>query len=360
MILYLYIVSGLSTNHSTYGEKATEIHVVDLKIPAIEKLADIAASGIGAVGGPMLARWRARAAADSARIEAKGRADALRIEAQGQADSIPLIADAQAKARTTLSDFSIEGELNIKKEIESRLSYQEQKRQNNLQNVVGLAAEELDGKTVDNVDVDHDWAARFFNDVQDVTSEKMQRIWAKILAGEVESPGRTSLHTLSILKNMTQNDAKLFEQLCQFVIANDILNNKEYTNGIPEFPDFDDFLMMESYGLLSNITGIARSVNSASNSHVFFEETMAYRISRIDQDPIKIDFPVIALSPQGSELYRMVPSTMNEDYLTAFAKFLEDKGKFRLERAKIVERLPGGFRCTPWVLVEPRSFRKTE
>ena len=175
----------------------------NMKVPAAEKLLEFLTSGIGAIGGPFLARWKANREADAARIEAQGRADVMRITAQGQADSTRLIASAQADARTyfPIEERSIQGEVNLSKEIESRIKFQEQKRQSNIGAVVRMAADELGDNQIENHEVDHDWVARFFADVQDVTSEHMQRIWAKILAGEVETPGRTSLHTLSILKN---------------------------------------------------------------------------------------------------------------------------------------------------------------
>ena len=56
---------------------------VNLRVPALEKLVDYSASGIGAVAGPMLAPWKARK-------EAKARL----IESEGKADSLKLIADA--------------------------------------------------------------------------------------------------------------------------------------------------------------------------------------------------------------------------------------------------------------------------
>ena len=81
-----------------------------------------------------------------------------------------------------------------------------------------MAAKELGDKQVNDSNADHDWVARFFEDAQDVTSEDMQRIWAQILAGEVETPGRTSLHTLAILRYMTKRDAESFKNLSQFAV----------------------------------------------------------------------------------------------------------------------------------------------
>ena len=141
---------------------------LNLKVPAVEKLIDYAASGIGAVAGSMLAHRQAQAAADAARIKAQGQADVLRIKAQAQADSMGLIASAQAKARNEFSvaDTSIQGKMNISNEINSRLTFQERKRQSNIGAVVRRAADELGDKDVQNHEVDHDWVARFFSDVQ--------------------------------------------------------------------------------------------------------------------------------------------------------------------------------------------------
>ena len=235
---------------------------LNLKVSAVEKLLEFVVSGIGAVGGPLLARWKANREAAAARIEAQGQADVMRIKAQGQADSMALIASAQAEAQNefSIADTSIQGKMDIGNEIELRLAFQEQKRQSNIGSVVGLAADELGDKEVQNHDLDHDWVARFFSDVQDVTSEHMQRIWAKILAGEVETPGRTSLHTLSILKNMTQSDAVLFSKMSEFVFYNFILNKPEYTNGIIEFPPLSLFIEMENYGLLNSDTMLQRII----------------------------------------------------------------------------------------------------
>ena len=60
---------------------------VNVKVPALEKLVDYTASGIGALAGPMLAPWKARK-----------EAEARLIESRAEADSLKLIADAQAEA----------------------------------------------------------------------------------------------------------------------------------------------------------------------------------------------------------------------------------------------------------------------
>ena len=185
-------------------------------ISGISKLADYAASGIGSVAGPMLASWKARREASAKLVAAKGEVEEQRILAEGQAQVIQIIARAQADARAVLvsPDAAIQGELDFGAALTQRIQFQEEKRQSNIAAVIGQAAEELGDREVQDHEVDHDWTARFFSDVQDVSSEEMQRLWAKVLAGEVERPGSTSLKAMSILKGLDRNTAILFITLC--------------------------------------------------------------------------------------------------------------------------------------------------
>ena len=187
---------------------------VTVQIPAFEKLVAVVASGIGAVAGPILAPWMAR---QDARAKL--------IEAGAQADSLKTIAQAQASARRALTAANAtSGTVEITRDqIVQRLEFQEQKRQQNIASAVRQAAEELGDEEVGADEPDHDWTARFFEYVQDVSEEDVRRIWARILAGEVRSPGRVSLRTLSILRNMSRLEAELFSEAMRYVIQDFIL-----------------------------------------------------------------------------------------------------------------------------------------
>ena len=182
---------------------------VTVTVPAFEKLVNVVASGIGAVAGPILAPW-------TARQHAKARL----IEAGAQAGSLQTIAQAQASARRALTaPNATSGTVEITPEqIVQRLKFQEQKRQQNIVSVVSQAAEELGDEEVRGDEPDHDWTARFFEYVQDVSEEDIRTIWARILAGEVRTPGRVSLRTLSILRNMSRLEAELFTEAMRYVI----------------------------------------------------------------------------------------------------------------------------------------------
>lgn len=318
---------------------------INIKVPAIEKLLEATVSGIGTIGGPMLARWRART-----------EANALRIKAQGQAAAVRLIADAQAEARKSfdIDTSSVQGELGIRNEIEARLSFQEEKRQSNIKAVVGMAAEEVGEKEVPDQEIDHDWTARFFADVQDVSSEQMQQIWAKILAGEVEKPGRTSLRTLSILKDMTRKDAELFAHVAQFIIR-DFIFHDESTESIPEFPKLEPLLQLSCCGLLHVDRDLSHSFYPNLDFRSWLtDKRIAFSISSKDKnDAFKISIPTYVLTDSGKELYESIECQKNWDYLGALANFLETKS-FKLEYAEILAWEEGGVKVGPWLQVAPR------
>ena len=65
-------------------------------------------------------------------------------------------------------------------DITQSIEFQGRKRLTNARFVVEDAADELGDKEVPDHELDPDWAARFFNDIQDVSSEEMQSLWAKV------------------------------------------------------------------------------------------------------------------------------------------------------------------------------------
>ena len=194
---------------------------INIRVPALEKLLDYSASGIGSVAGSMLAPWKAGRDAKAKLVSARGEVEAQRILAEGRAVTMQIIASAQADARSALvsPDAVLQGELTIPDLVNQRIQFQEEKRQANIGSVVRNAASELGDGEVQDHEVDHDWTARFFNDVQDVSSEEMQKLWGRILAGEVARPGTTSIKTLGVLKNLDKAVATLFGKVCSTCVS---------------------------------------------------------------------------------------------------------------------------------------------
>ena len=302
-----------------------------LKVPAIEKLMDYAASGIGAVAGPMLAPWRTGREGKARIIAACADAEVRRISEASNARSLGIIADAQAKARQSLipSSDQVAGAVEIRRDdVYQRIEFQEQKRLANISSVVTRSASELNGKAVPDHDPDPDWNARFVNYVQDVSSDDMQRIWARLLSGEVESPGRTSLRTLDTLSKMVKKDAEAFRDMCDFVIGDDGLFYEE--TGHPsdnkhnfEAISFANILHLQDCNLISVEPGLAIMIElEGLGEHTLGYQNDGLMIMNRRKSNVRINMPVVRLTSSGANLYSFVQCNAQMEYLRAFATFL--------------------------------------
>ena len=264
---------------------------VNVKVQALEMLLKYAASGIGAVAGPMLAPWRARK-----------EAEAKLIETEAKAGSLKLIADAQADARRSLiaPDEAGPGMLDIGPEgIQQRIEFQEKKRQANIASVVREAAADLGDREVPDCEPDPDWTARFFNCVQDISSEDMRKIWASILAGEIDAQGRTALKTLEVLRNMTREDAELFNLACNYVIQDFIFHPRD-AQDIPTILTPAEVMQLQDADLLHTSTSLAKAIIFEDRNAYFIHQNYFLRITSLNNQNISI--PAIPLTRSGKDI----------------------------------------------------------
>ena len=314
---------------------------MDLNLPAIEKLLDYAASGIGSVAGSMLAPWQARREAQAKRIAAEGDATILQIQAE-----------AQSKAREILVSrkTDVTGELDITDTVKQRIQFQEQKRQINIGSVVEEAASQLGDKRVANIEPDHDWTARFFNEVQDVSTKELQSLWAKVLAGEVERAGSTSIHSLGILKNLDQVTARLFSRFCSACMylseeENEItdarvpsLGGDAGNNSLQKYGlNFSELNRLNEHGLIisdynswkdyRNAIGIAIDNTSQLIRIPFSFQNRYWVLVPTSQHDWNKEFKLhgVALTKSGEELSRIVGLEPMEEFVRDLIKYFHKK-----------------------------------
>jgi len=178
------------------------------RVPGLQKLLDYAASGIGGVAGSLL----------SACKPTEENVDKLIVDDKTP-DSPDLYAQARARARDTFmsEDSGEDAERDsggTDTPIAQRLDFQERRRQRNIESIVRLAVAHLGDQEAEDGTPDHDWAVRFFACAQDVSSNEMQALWARVLATEVMRAGSTCIHTLSVLDRLDRATVSLFRKLC--------------------------------------------------------------------------------------------------------------------------------------------------
>ena len=336
---------------------------INLRVPAIEKLLDYAASGIGSVAGPMLSSWRARQDAKAKAIAAQGEAEAQRILTEGQATTMGIIASAQADARSILvsPDSTLKGQLDFGAAVTQRIQFQEEKRQSNIGQVVTQAALELEGKEVEDNEPDHDWTARFFNDIQDVSTQETQFLYAKILAGEVERPASTSIRTLSILRDLDRSTAALFRTLCSACISLRLAENVIADARVPSSGGNAGANALKNYGLgfdNLNVLNEHGLIIADYNSYYDYELSVGTLLPGQGTTYLRIPFTFqerrwvleptsqrpgtrelrvtgVALTRSGQELSRIVELQPLDAYVLDLAEFFRKQGICMVESSVI-------------------------
>ena len=302
-------------------------------VAGIEKLVDVVASGIGSIAGPMLAPWRARKETEARAIEAEGSAKVLRIHAQAQADARRLLG---------AEGSSVKGEIELQEGIRQRIEYQEHKRQANIVTVVDDAAQRLEGAIVPAVEPNHDWTAKFFREVQDVSSEEMQVLWTKVLEGEVREPGTTSMRTLGILKDLNEVTARLFSRFCSaavylkgrdggiFDARVSSLGGNAAQNAIAKYGfGFGTLNLLNEHGLIisdynSYDTYVVNADSADSGEFTLHHQGVSWDwiIARQDVNKKTVKLHGVAMTVAGVELSQVVAPEPMTEYTEALGAFL--------------------------------------
>ena len=98
---------------------------------------------------------------------------------------------------------------------------------------VATAAEEYEklGGSEDDLDLDDDWINRFIRFSEDASSERLQLLFGKILAGEIIHAGSYSPATLRTVSELTQSLADDFAWAWSKNIENEIWNGPDLGKG---------------------------------------------------------------------------------------------------------------------------------
>ena len=107
------------------------------------------------------------------------------------------VAEAEAEA----SKIKAESEIEIKdlhRRTEQRRIEEETKHQKNMEDITAKAAPHLNEDANPDA-MDDDWIANLFDKCRIVSDDEMQSLWARVLAGEANTPGTYSKRTVNLL-----------------------------------------------------------------------------------------------------------------------------------------------------------------
>jgi hypothetical protein len=193
-----------------------------------------------------------------------------------------------------------------------RLVAKEYRRQSNTEAVAVAALEDLRSNQTQTAEspvvapnVDEDWLNVFERFAEDASTERMQNLWGRVLAGEIRQPGRFALRTLRFLSEFSQAEALIFSSLCENAFG-------EFAPvsliKIPEQRDQRHLINMETCGLIAGATSreLSLSFDCKKGSPMFFRERDLYIRLICDQD-IRHAIRVVSLTPLGQDLISLLP-----------------------------------------------------
>ena len=304
---------------------------VQALVSPAEKLIEAVSGAIGKAYEPK----HIRKMADAKAYELRVIADTVRNNSD-----VPIVYDSTGVSIDT-SNFE-----EIAKRASSRLAYQEITKQQNIEAVADNAYEELENtENVSSEPVNPDWMFRFFNSVENISNEDMQKIWGHILAGEIKQPNTYSFRTLEKLKNMTQQEAKDFQMVSSLAWQNGgktyILSENSLLNKYGVY--FSHLLELEECGLMTTQPLSLTIVASAKEPDIIFNSELLGLIFGKEDQKQTFSMSVYVFTESGSQLIAAIHPQMNAQYFIDCLKSIQgNHNDFRITAHNINSISPEG------------------
>jgi hypothetical protein len=234
----------------------------------------------------------------------EGRAARTKLLAQIDRDRIEARSKLELAGELKLKEFELAAEC-VAKERETR-------RLLNLASVTQLALEDLRDTSAASAepdipgDISDDWLNWFQSYAEKATSDDIQQIWGRILAGESKKPGSISLTTLRVLSETDQRLAELFQKYTagafmeQFIFKSD----KELKG-----EKLLDLTALEDAGYLREVNGMLGLTWKFDDKGQFVQRGSG-NIVFVAEGPPGLQFrvSVILISRAGRELLTVLPA----------------------------------------------------
>lgn len=215
-----------------------------------------------------------------------------------------------------------------------KMTYFEFYRCNNFLRISELADEMRRETTQDyesqNRNYDFDWFIRFFDAVGSIGNENMQRLWARILNGEVQHQGSFSFRTLEAMHNLSQYEAYVFANAALIVLDNSFIFSSMDNIGqeINEKHGFDNDILrlLEECSLLNGLRMQSQLELDSGEAGGFQHDGKLLLFKNISDELVLLNYTCYHLTRVGLELFPVVymPSE-NNTYLMDLGRAIREK-----------------------------------
>ncbi len=285
--------------------------VLSAIVSPANKLIDAISKGIGTLYEPH-------------RLKKLADAEAYRIKTIGQALSENTDLPVQynnGEISVDLTEYE-----SLQKRAVCRFARQETQRQFNLENIADKAYDLLkDQQPQSDETVSQDWMTRFINNAQDVSDEDVQNLWSRILADEIVRPTSISIKTLDVIKNLSKEDAFLFEKISKHVINGQyLLRDAEFLSYVNI--TYNDILKLDDCGLI-NSSGFIHQDRESDVKFLPVAYNSSYVLFAQSDKKQKIKIPSYVLTNSGQELLAILKISTDNDSFSFCSKIIKESNK---------------------------------
>ena len=209
----------------------------------------------------------------------------------------------------------------------------------NTENAMLKADSVVDWSKVDLDQFNPEFRHRWISEASNVSDETLQGLWARLLAGELESPGSVSNDTMSIARDLNKDRAEEFQTLCSAAVC--------YQDGSPMIVvgcgnpgasslrpfglSYDVLMRLAHHRLIVNdmTSYLNISLDSSQPGLLVRQQESAWLLRWSDdakQTASNQRIKGILFTPAGKELFAVVQKIPNPAYTTAMLKALEQEG----------------------------------
>lgn len=297
----------------------------------------LAEKGIGGLLKPWQIKREALAQTEARQIELIALADAEREADDIRAGRLKL---ADSRYALPLPPFDAKKEIQIEPTLEERSAIEVStssvisdalRREVNVAKAIKYAELELkdDAQKPSERDIEPDWLFRWRDYAGAVSSEELQSLWGRLLAGELKAPGSYSYRTLDFIRNLSPDEARKIERVSRFVIT-DFISKSQKSLLENEGISFGYLLELQNLGVISGVDALGLSVTLKSDQEDHFVKVLRSHghalIIRHDDPKKKLKLQAYIVTALGRQVLRLGKFDPHEKYLQAVGEELKKAG----------------------------------
>ena len=204
-------------------------------------------------------------------------------------------------------------------------------REFNINNAIIYAEEELtNDESIPPEDiVNQDWLNQWAEYASLTFEKSLQRLWGKILAGEIKLPGKYSLRTLLFIKHINQKDAEKITRISPLVLGDFIFRDPD---NIEKNVPFSVLLDLQELGMIQGVDAMGLVENIDSKQGDKFEESVVLgeKVLTVTsfghKRKLRLTLPIYRVTPLGREVFSLIDSKVDEKYILEVCEYIRNQG----------------------------------